>query len=646
MKTKKLISFNGLTSGFASLTTRFTTCLLKSLFIIEIRLSCFLFTTLLIFFYVSLLGDEDFSIEKEVSLPSDMFETLERLKENPLALNSATYEEILQIPYITPLLAMRIEVYREEGNSFSNTNDLLKIAGFNEPLLRKISPYITLKKKIIWKGVFRWKIIIINSYPPKEEYTGSPFKVSNRMGYSNGTITLGGNTYKDAYEKSYIDFYTLYCYVQKNGYSLIIGDYAIDTGEKLILGYPGFVFKSSGMVKGREYFIKPYSSGFEDYSLRGCAFKKDWKILTSGLFVSYKKEDATIEDGIVKKVIYETGYHRSETEIKKRDRIKERLIGGIIGTGNENFRITTSSLFAEYSQRVEPDSTNYYSFSGKRYGLMGVHGVYNRENISLWSEFAYSLYTKGRGLIIGTSARPHNTTISLLYRDYSESFYSPRAFAFCETEVRNEKGFYTYITSRLPQHFYFSGYIDIFSRPNPTYFNLLSTEGYEAFASVGKKIMNSNLYVRYKRKEKNSYQWQDMSLNYERQNFRLSMKTKIGKTSNFKILWEGEIFSVPYIDLQEFGNLFSLSFRAEVFENTKFESGLVFYETDSYYSRIYLFLNDIPGSMYTRPFYGKGKDFYLLVKEKVLDNLRIYGRFEINAKVETEKIFKLGLEWR
>ncbi len=629
--TKSMISFN----------------LLNSLLRIEIRLLCSLFTTLLIFFYVPLLGDEDFSLEEEVSLPSDLFEILEKLKENPIDINSASYDELIQIPYITPPLALRIEDFRKKNKTFSNKKDLLKIAGFNEPLLYKISPYITLKKKRIKKSAIRWKAIVSKKYPLEENYSGNPFKVSNKLRYIRETITLGGAAYKDSYENSYIDFYTLYCYLQKNDYSLIIGDYAIDTGERLVLGYPGFVFKSSGTVKGKEYFIKPYYSGFEDYSLRGCALKKDWKMLNTGLFISYKKEDATIEDSVVKKVIYETGYHRSETEIRKKDRITERLIGGTIGYGNENLKINTTSLFADYDREVVPDPANYYRFSGKKYGLTGVHTLYSRGNISLWSEFAYSLFTGGRAIIIGTSCRPQNTTISLLYRDYSPKFYSPRAFSFCESDVRNERGFYTYIKSKLSQGFHFLGYIDIFNRPAQTYFNPLPTNGYEVFSSLEKSVKVSKLYLRYKRKEKNSYHWEGDNLRYERQNLRLSIKVKINKATDFKILWEGEIFCVPDIALQEMGNLFLVSYKSEIFDEVVLESGLVFFETDSYDSRIYLFLNDIPGSMYTRAFYGEGRNIYLLLKTRIFDNMRIYGKIErLDKEDNTEKIYKIGLEWR
>ncbi|GAJ19367.1 unnamed protein product, partial [marine sediment metagenome] len=78
------------------------------------------------------------------------------------------------------------------------TNDLLKIAGFNKPLLRKISPYITLRLKRIKRGAIRWKTIASNKYPLKEGYSGSSLKISNRIRYNDEHIAVGGATYKDA----------------------------------------------------------------------------------------------------------------------------------------------------------------------------------------------------------------------------------------------------------------------------------------------------------------------------------------------------------------------------------------------------------------------------------------------------------------
>ncbi|OQX56472.1 MAG: hypothetical protein B5M53_01260 [Candidatus Cloacimonas sp. 4484_209] len=605
---------------------------------------CVIFPTIA----VPIVADEEFNLEKEIAISSDLFETLNRLKSNPVNINSATYEELLEIPYITPTLALRIENFRGAGNSFTNKRDLLKIAGFNKLLLEKISPFIVVRmeKKMTRKTGVRWKTVIEEKYPVNNDYNGSPLKIRSKIKYDNGWLKFGANTYKDAYESNYADFYTLYGYMKKGTYSMLAGDYAMDLGERLVLGYPGFVFKSSGLIKGKDNIERVYSSGFEDFSLRGGVLRKDWGKTTSAVFFSYKKIDATVEDGIVKRLRYQTAYHRNETEMAAKDRVREKVFGATLKGGNSTLIMGATSLYGVYDRTIEPDTETYYCFSGKKYGLSGLHFLYNKDRYSFWSEFAYSLYTKGTGFIAGGSFKPQKTTILLLFRDYSKSYYSPRAFAFCESEVRNERGFYTYVNSELRYGFYLSGYLDVYTRQSPTFFNLLPTNGYSGFLSLEKKIKKSSFYVRYRRREKNTFQWEDKSLRYKKDNLRFSLKTALNKKAYFKVLWEGDIFAVPEISLGEFGNLYSINFGSDVGNNTKVEIGLIFYETASYNSRIYFFLNDIPGSMYTKPFYGEGRNIYLLLRNRFISHLLLYGRLEMEISEQTENSFKIGMEWR
>ena len=352
---------------------------------------CVIFPTIA----VPIVADEEFNLEKEIAISSDLFETLNRLKSNPVNINSATYEELLEIPYITPTLALRIENFRGAGNSFTNKRDLLKIAGFNKLLLEKISPFIVVRmeKKMTRKTGVRWKTVIEEKYPVNNDYNGSPLKIRSKIKYDNGWLKFGANTYKDAYESNYADFYTLYGYMKKGTYSMLAGDYAMDLGERLVLGYPGFVFKSSGLIKGKDNIERVYSSGFEDFSLRGGVLRKDWGKTTSAVFFSYKKIDATVEDGIVKRLRYQTAYHRNETEMAAKDRVREKVFGATLKGGNSTLIMGATSLYGVYDRTIEPDTETYYCFSGKKYGLSGLHFLYNKDRYSFWSEFAYSLYT-------------------------------------------------------------------------------------------------------------------------------------------------------------------------------------------------------------------------------------------------------------
>jgi DNA uptake protein ComE-like DNA-binding protein len=56
-------------------------------------------------------------------------------------INTATFEELDNIPYVSPALAKSIIAHRP----YTVLQDLIKVPGIKERMLEKITPYITLK---------------------------------------------------------------------------------------------------------------------------------------------------------------------------------------------------------------------------------------------------------------------------------------------------------------------------------------------------------------------------------------------------------------------------------------------------------------------------------------------------------------------
>lgn len=70
----------------------------------------------------------------------------ENLKINfPIDLNSATYQELIQIPGIGDTLAKRILEYREKNGKFISIDELLKIKGIGQKTFEKIKSYFIIK---------------------------------------------------------------------------------------------------------------------------------------------------------------------------------------------------------------------------------------------------------------------------------------------------------------------------------------------------------------------------------------------------------------------------------------------------------------------------------------------------------------------
>lgn len=61
----------------------------------------------------------------------------------PLDLNTATLEELQQLPPVGPAAAKAIVRFREKSGPFRRVEDLLAVRGFTKKRLAKIRPYIT-----------------------------------------------------------------------------------------------------------------------------------------------------------------------------------------------------------------------------------------------------------------------------------------------------------------------------------------------------------------------------------------------------------------------------------------------------------------------------------------------------------------------
>lgn len=66
-----------------------------------------------------------------------------KLPATPLDLNTATVEQLQQVPGIGPTTATAIVRFREKSGPFRRPEDLLAIHGISQARLDKLRPYIT-----------------------------------------------------------------------------------------------------------------------------------------------------------------------------------------------------------------------------------------------------------------------------------------------------------------------------------------------------------------------------------------------------------------------------------------------------------------------------------------------------------------------
>jgi competence protein ComEA len=63
-----------------------------------------------------------------------------------IEINSATIEELVQLPQIGPVLANNIIAYRNTHGAFYDIEDLIKVKGIGKKKLNAIKPYIFIQQ--------------------------------------------------------------------------------------------------------------------------------------------------------------------------------------------------------------------------------------------------------------------------------------------------------------------------------------------------------------------------------------------------------------------------------------------------------------------------------------------------------------------
>jgi len=225
----------------------------------------------------SLISIEPFEIDQETTQTPELLETIKRLEENPININTARKVELLLIPYVDNYLAQRIINYRKK-HLFTKKEELLLLEGMTPYLFDRIKNFLTVKEAERRRKPRGFDFLSRFEYKEQE----SQNKIYNRIIIPYKGIFVNALFEKDYGEEDYFDYYTASIYIPEK---LVIGDYDLDLGMGIILGKPDFFYRSAGLIPGEKGF-SPHLSTYEENFFRGIVGK--WKELM--LFGSYIEE--------------------------------------------------------------------------------------------------------------------------------------------------------------------------------------------------------------------------------------------------------------------------------------------------------------------------------------------------------------------
>lgn len=607
--------------------------------------------------------DENESLSLE-----NTFEILSELEQNPININTATKEELERIPFLNERQIEDISEHIYQYNGMKTLGELSMIESL-DPIRQQLLPYFVYigenndKKgfpKI--KDIAKYgkndftgtiKIPFYERKGDKNGYLGYEYNHSIRYTFSYGEyLKIGLTGAQDAGEPFFAgrnnlgyDHYSFYILMRKLGSvkSLVVGRYKLKTGLGLVMNNDfGFGKISTLSSLGRNNnTISGYSSRSDAYYLQGAASTLSLlKNVDLTAFISYRNIDATLNSGdSTIATILKTGYHRTETEMKKKNNSSQFVGGGNLQFDNNGFHVGFTALYTCFDKPLEPKTTQkyrrYYASGDKFWNISADYGYTNRR-ISLKGETAtgdcHALATINK---LEFQASRELSFIAL-QRFYSYKYYSLLAETFSEGGyVQNESGMYIGTEWHPRRNISVMAYTDYAYFPWIKYQVSDASNSWDNYISVSYNIRNITLATRYRIKVR------------EKDNAdKTSLIDDITQRARFSLTYDNNLWSTKtQLDFvrnkykeKSKGWMVSENISCQLWKKIQYNLTASYFNTDDYASCIYMYERGTLYSFYFPSFYGRGIHYSFFVRADISPKLMFIGKLSTTDYFDRDHI--------
>lgn len=481
-----------------------------------------------------------------------LFNDLAFYLDHPLNLNTATYEELERLHFLTDFQIQSLHAYISENGNLLSIYELPLVYGFTEELTRRIEPFVTVAsgtagERELESGKFLsqtdhqlfirtsrvlQKQVGYTSIPDSllqqnlnARYPGTPVKFYTRYAFRyKDRIRAGYTGDKDAGEEFFtgtnshgFDFNSAYIQLSNTGRikEFIAGDYQVSFGQG-VNTWSGLAFNKSPDIinlRRKSQGISRFTSTNENAFFRGLAATVDLNRFELTGFLSNKHVDANItetdslsDEPLTFSSFQTSGIHALPRQVEDEDAIRETVIGGNLTCRFEHARLgfSVSHYFFNAELLRGDDPYEFFSFYGSKNTNYSLDYYIQSSKLSLFGEAGISS-NKGlammNGALIDLSAP---VSLAFIQRMYQKDYQALYADAFAEnTETSNENGFYMGILTHPFVNWTFSGYIDAFSFPWLRYNTSAPSSGYDYLLQADYNTNEGlNAYVRYQHNHK------------------------------------------------------------------------------------------------------------------------------------------------
>lgn len=416
-------------------------------------------------------------------------EMLMDLESNPLDLNNSSRQEFERSGLFSSEQIENILFYLYVYGEMKSLYELKMVKGMDYNTIKKVLPYVVIQPKHKDKKAYLSQSINISfkNYLTKpdgftdkndsllrinKKYIGDPsyFGLVYNGKYGNN-MQWGIALEKDAGEQLYAipDYSSFYLHYRSSGENLlkqmIIGSFKLRFANGLIMNNTyetGYSSLHSFQLKDNQVIRKHNSFNESDYH-KGVAVAFEKKNINLLLYGSSNNIDATLQDSFIT-AISKSGKHNTLTTLERRKNETINSIGGNISYRTDVFDYGLSTVMNIFSRPIHVRNeslANRFYFKGTNNFAFSCNWAYKNRLLKIYGEEAYS--NKGVALLNCILLQPESEfLVSFSQRYYSPKFYSFYGRVFGNSNIRNEEGYYFYVSTYTWFGFYLSANIDYY----------------------------------------------------------------------------------------------------------------------------------------------------------------------------------------
>lgn len=600
------------------------------------------------------MAEED---ENDEELREAMHEHLSQLAANPLELNTATIQDLEQIPFLNEAQVLAIADYRIKYGPMRSMAELkmIKELDYRRRELLERFAYVDdtvesqtprQRDRLHSQLTATARVPFYTRKGDDSGYLGYKYRHSLRYELTYGKHVKAGLTgAQDAGEPFFAngnkwgyDNYSYYVQLSKMGLAekVIVGKYKVKAGMGLVLGSSFQLGKQASLMSlGRTVAtLRPHASRSEADYFHGAAATltllgrgKAAPPLTLTLFASRRAMDGTLAHNGTVTTLNTNGYHRTESEMERKHNTHLSAVGARLAFTSGRWLVAMNGVYTSMDRELTPPATSLY----RRYNAKGRHF----SNTSIDYRYTHRRLTVSGETAVcrdGAMATANSIgvmpaeglTITALCRFYSYKYNGLYSHAFGNnSNARNESGLMLGATWNPLPHLHLQAYADYAHHPWARYLVSKPSDDWEMMAQAAWKERRWTLTARtrIRLRQRDNEEKTALTNNNE---YRARLALTLSPSRRVKLKTQIDAVRTFYLQAYK-GGMISQHITVKR-QSWTASATAAFFNTDGYYSRLYMYERQMAYEFYSPAFFGKGMRLAAMVTADIGKSLRLTAR--------------------